>query len=246
MARRLPKHWWECKNEAEEARWWDANLNRILEEAIAKRYTLEELLAQCDPKARLSKEDREWLGSGSMTSEDVKRRALDRLQARGWQLPPGWKWNRQDLYDDTNQAGVNMTATEPTTRPANDYVPDFRDEGDVKIVAAGGIIGIVEPVPACLEDNSLPGLVAAMNDLGYSPATFYYWPFYGGVAWFSDMVPWLSMTDSYLHTFYVNAGIFANYWAHGVNPFVGSSYEQSLRADINYRFQAAAAGYPTI
>jgi antitoxin ChpS len=33
------------------------------------RYTLEELLAQCDPKARRSKEDREWFRSGPVGGE---------------------------------------------------------------------------------------------------------------------------------------------------------------------------------
>jgi antitoxin ChpS len=33
------------------------------------RYTREELLAQCDPKARRSKEDHEWLSSGPAGGE---------------------------------------------------------------------------------------------------------------------------------------------------------------------------------
>jgi antitoxin ChpS len=33
------------------------------------RYTLEELLAQCDPKAPRSKEEREWLESGPVGRE---------------------------------------------------------------------------------------------------------------------------------------------------------------------------------
>jgi antitoxin ChpS len=33
------------------------------------RYTLEQLLVQCDPKARRSKEDREWLDSGTAGDE---------------------------------------------------------------------------------------------------------------------------------------------------------------------------------
>ncbi|MCC6367416.1 MAG: antitoxin [Bryobacterales bacterium] len=35
----------------------------VIEPQQKPRYTLEELLAQCDPKARRSKEDREWLDS---------------------------------------------------------------------------------------------------------------------------------------------------------------------------------------
>jgi antitoxin ChpS len=33
----------------------------VVEPAKRPRYTLDELLAQCDPKARRTKEDREWL-----------------------------------------------------------------------------------------------------------------------------------------------------------------------------------------
>ncbi|HLI82945.1 MAG TPA: hypothetical protein VKV17_03455 [Bryobacteraceae bacterium] len=35
----------------------------VIEPRRKPRYTLEELLAQCDPKARRGKEDREWLGN---------------------------------------------------------------------------------------------------------------------------------------------------------------------------------------
>ncbi len=35
----------------------------VIETRPKPRYTLEELLAQCDPKARRSKENREWLDS---------------------------------------------------------------------------------------------------------------------------------------------------------------------------------------
>jgi antitoxin ChpS len=35
----------------------------VVEPRQRPRYTLEELLAQCEPKARRTKEDREWLGS---------------------------------------------------------------------------------------------------------------------------------------------------------------------------------------
>ena len=144
---------------------------------------------------------------------------------------------------------MTPAVSDTTTRPANDYVPEYRPEqglGSIKIIAPGGIAGWVEPVPACLTDDSLPGLLAALADLGYYAASFSYWPFYGGSAWFSDMVPWLSLTNAYMNTFYVNAGLFANYWNHGIHPFVGSSEEMALRADIDYRFQAAAAGYPVV
>jgi antitoxin ChpS len=34
----------------------------VVEPQQRKRYTLDKLLAQCDPKARRGKEDRQWLG----------------------------------------------------------------------------------------------------------------------------------------------------------------------------------------
>ena len=41
----------------------------VVEPRKRPRYTLEQLLVQCDPKARRSKEDREWLDSGTAGDE---------------------------------------------------------------------------------------------------------------------------------------------------------------------------------
>jgi antitoxin ChpS len=41
----------------------------IVEPRHQRRYTLDDLLAQCNPKARRSKEDREWLDSKPTGSE---------------------------------------------------------------------------------------------------------------------------------------------------------------------------------
>jgi antitoxin ChpS len=41
----------------------------IVESPPKPRYTLTELLAQCDPNAPLSEEDREWLDSGPVGRE---------------------------------------------------------------------------------------------------------------------------------------------------------------------------------
>jgi predicted DNA binding CopG/RHH family protein len=53
-APKLPQHWSEAKNEAEEAAWWDANAERLTREAAQrgtlKMGTLEQLLA--DMKAQ--------------------------------------------------------------------------------------------------------------------------------------------------------------------------------------------------
>jgi predicted DNA binding CopG/RHH family protein len=34
--RKIPKHWSDAKNEKEEARWWDANSERFVKEAVQK------------------------------------------------------------------------------------------------------------------------------------------------------------------------------------------------------------------
>jgi hypothetical protein len=60
MARRgkgkLPEHWWECGDEVEEARWWDANSGRIFEEAVRKGTlkvtTLEEMVREAKRRMR--------------------------------------------------------------------------------------------------------------------------------------------------------------------------------------------------
>jgi antitoxin ChpS len=41
----------------------------VIEPQQKPRYTLGELLAQCDPKARRGKKDREWLDSGPAGGE---------------------------------------------------------------------------------------------------------------------------------------------------------------------------------
>ena len=41
----------------------------VVEPQKRPRYRLEQLLVQCDPKARRSKEDREWLDSGTAGDE---------------------------------------------------------------------------------------------------------------------------------------------------------------------------------
>jgi antitoxin ChpS len=41
----------------------------VVEPAARPRYTLEELLAQCDPCAEISPEDRQWLDAGPVGKE---------------------------------------------------------------------------------------------------------------------------------------------------------------------------------
>lgn len=41
-------------------------------------------------------------GSRSLELDSHRRRrirALERLRSRGWTLPPGWKWDREELYE---------------------------------------------------------------------------------------------------------------------------------------------------
>ena len=42
---------------------------RLVVEPRRRRYTLDELLAQCNPKARRTKREKEWLGSKPVGSE---------------------------------------------------------------------------------------------------------------------------------------------------------------------------------
>jgi len=42
---------------------------RLVVEPQRRRYTLDELLAQCDPKARRAKQEREWLDSKPVGGE---------------------------------------------------------------------------------------------------------------------------------------------------------------------------------
>ena len=41
----------------------------VVEPQKRPRYTLDELLAQCNPKARRTKEDRQWVGNGPAGAE---------------------------------------------------------------------------------------------------------------------------------------------------------------------------------
>jgi antitoxin ChpS len=43
----------------------------VVERQQRPRYSLDELLAQCDPKAARTKEDREWLGNGPAGAETL-------------------------------------------------------------------------------------------------------------------------------------------------------------------------------
>lgn len=148
-------------------------------------------------------------------------------------------------------------------RPANSYTPQFMAEMTISVTATGGLVtGWVASVPECLTFESVSALIAALQDLGYPyTETFDFSPFEpapgtsfaGGPR--DGFVPWLGIspvpvingqwrTDQ--GAFAVNAGVFANYWNHGVHPFVGSSYEADLRADVQRRVDSAKQGMPII
>jgi hypothetical protein len=104
-------------------------------------------------------------------------------------------------------------------------------------------------------------LLLALAALGFVyTENFSYWPFVpaagttfsgglenGNVPWIVvSPVPKVGVWDASKGAFAVNAGKFANYWNHGVSPFVGSSYEMQLKDDISMRTQAAINGNPNL
>lgn len=148
------------------------------------------------------------------------------------------------------------------TNAANLFEPDFMPEQTISTTVAGGITGWVKSVPLCMAFEDSDAIRMALEALGYLyTKTFSYPPytpgygqtFSGGLE--NGNVPWLVLSpvpvinnnwDATAGAFAVNAGKFANYWNHGVSPFVGSSYEAELRADIAMRIEAAKNGNPNL
>ena len=152
---------------------------------------------------------------------------------------------------------------ENETNAANLFIPEFMPEGTIQIVAPGGIVSHVASVPQCMDFEDSDALLMALAALGYvHTKTFPYWPFtpapgttFSGGLLENGNVPWLVVSpvppvngvwDASQGAFGVNAGKFANYWNHGVSPFVGSSYEMQLREDIANRTEAAKQGNPNL
>jgi hypothetical protein len=147
------------------------------------------------------------------------------------------------------------------TNAANLFVPHFMPEMTIFIMAPGGISSWVASVPQCMDFLDSDALLMALAALGFPfTETFSYPPFVpsagttfsGGLE--NGNVPWIVVSpipkgtgwSASAGAFAVNAGKFANYWNHGVNPFVGSSYEIQLKEDIANRTQAAQAGQPNL
>lgn len=63
--RKLPKDWSDCRNEEEEARWWDANSGRIFDEAVRKGTlkitTLEEMVREAKRRERAGRQETKQL-----------------------------------------------------------------------------------------------------------------------------------------------------------------------------------------
>ena len=57
-----------CRREPRSASQWRVG-GGVIEPQFRRRYTLDELLAQCDPKAARTKEDREWVAGGAAGAE---------------------------------------------------------------------------------------------------------------------------------------------------------------------------------
>ena len=144
----------------------------------------------------------------------------------------------------------------------NSYLPVYMPQETIILTAAGGIQGFVASVPQCLAFESLNDLVLVLQSLGYFyTAGFAYVPFSPANGTFSGgpgdgLVPWIGMSplpfslnnppEAADGAFVVNAGKYANFWNHGVSPFIGSSYHVDLIKDIQMRMDAARNGNPNL
>lgn len=162
---------------------------------------------------------------------------------------------------------------QPTeTNAANLFVPDYMPEHTIYTTAVG-ILEWLASFPKCLSFEDEDGLKMALAALGYPyTAAFDYaplptgQPFGGGPK--NGLVPWIKLSpvpvtnDQWLFfftregvwvqgweengAFAMTAGQLAAFFSHGVEPFVGSSYEADLRKEISNRIEAAKAGTPVL
>lgn len=149
-----------------------------------------------------------------------------------------------------------------TVYDPNAYVPAFMPEKSIYLIATGGIQNWVASVPQCLAFESVNDLVSALQSLGYAyTASFESVPFtvptgqeFAGGPKGNGHVPWIGIspvpTTNGWHAedgaFVINAGKYADFWNHGVHPFVGSSYHMTLIDDIRMRMEAAKGGQPDL
>lgn len=152
-----------------------------------------------------------------------------------------------------------------TVYDPNNYVPVFMPEQSIYFVAAGGIQDWVASVPYCLSFDSVDELVKAIQNLGYpNTASFPATPpvpagnTFAGGPYGDGTVPWLGISPvpptpgnpPIWHAsdgaFVIVAGKYADFWNHGVKPFIGSSYHLGLIEDIKMRMDAARNGQPNL
>lgn len=143
-----------------------------------------------------------------------------------------------------------------TVYDPNNYAPSFMPDMTIYITAAGGIQDWVTSVPQCLNFESVDDLVKSLQALGYAyTGAFDNYPFesngtFGGGPK-DGLVPWIGISPvptwhASDGAFVVNAGKYADFWNHGVHPFIGSSYHLALIEDIKMRMDAARGGQPNL
>jgi predicted DNA binding CopG/RHH family protein len=85
--RKLPQHWSQAKNEAEEAAWWDANSERLMIEAAKrgtlKRGTLEQVWAEM--KTAAQREETRLLSLRIPVSDIERAKAQAEKKGMGYQ-----------------------------------------------------------------------------------------------------------------------------------------------------------------
>lgn len=131
----------------------------------------------------------------------------------------------------------------PTTQPdlANSFVPVYLPFNSVHATGYG-FSEPIDSIPYCMSTVSIPKLIAVIQSYGFEVSIFFATPWKDSGFTFNQQVPWLSLPNGAV----VNAGIIAEYFNHGVNPFVGTDEETGLIADINYRIQQAQVGNVSI
>jgi predicted DNA binding CopG/RHH family protein len=109
-AAKLPRHWSEAKNEAEEAAWWDKNAARLTREAAQrgalKTGTLEQLLAD------MKKAQREHTRPLSLR---IPHSDIELAKAQAEQKGLGYQTYLKSLL---HQALINADLMPPKTRTA--------------------------------------------------------------------------------------------------------------------------------
>lgn len=147
----------------------------------------------------------------------------------------------------------------------NNYLPQYMPEQTIYLVAAGGIQDWVASIPKCLAFESLDDLVLSLQSIGYAfTSSFEDVPYvvpsgndFAGGPKGDGSVPWIGISPvpptGYPATwhaqdgaFVVNAGVYADFWNHGIHPWIGSSYHKTLIEDINMRMDAARNGAPNL